>query len=593
MAIFNTRIQLKYDTLTNFTTNNPVLLAGEVALVNIPADSSTGMNEPALMMKVGDGTKNFNSLPWASALAGDVIPSLKGSNPTLPATSITGLEEFIQGEIQDTDTQYQIVKNGNMGFKLQSKPKSGGEWTDVNEITLTAPTYSLLTGDTNGTVKFGVTGSEKAVPVAGLKSAAYTESSAYDAAGAAAAVQTALIGTAQDASSANTINAAKKFATESIDTAIGTLNLNAVTAGTGQVIGQIAQTDGAVTAQVKTLTASDIPEIPQSKVTNLTTTLAGKQDTVSFDQEYNSTTNKAATVATVTGAVNAAKAELIGTSDDASNLNTINAAKNYADEKIAAQIGSVYKPAGSVAFASLPTPAANLVGNVYNVTDAFTADDEFVSGEVGESYPAGTNVVVIEESDNVFRFDVLSGAVDLTNYSTTEEMNQAISTSAASTLQSAKEFTTTSITNLNISQYAKTTEVTSAINQAKTDLIGTSTTGATSSTIKGAVDESKTYADGINTTLGGQISTLTGRVDTAESDITALEGLVGSTAVATQITNAINALDVTDTAVTGQFVTQVSETDGKIAVTRSSVDIAQLTQAGGETIIFNCGNSVL
>ena len=188
MATFNTRIMLKLDTFAKWTENNPVLLAGEVALVNIPADSSTGMNEPALMMKVGDGTKNFNSLPWASALAGDVIPSLKGSNPTLPATSITGLEEFIQGEIQDTDTQYQIVKNGNMGFKLQSKPKSGGEWTDVNEITLTAPTYSLLTGDTNGTVKFGVTGSEKAVPVAGLKSAAYTESSAYDAAGSAAAV---------------------------------------------------------------------------------------------------------------------------------------------------------------------------------------------------------------------------------------------------------------------------------------------------------------------------------------------------------------------------------------------------------------------
>ena len=172
-------------------------------------------------------------------------------------------------------------------------------------------------------------------------------------------------------------------------------------------------------------------------------------------------------------------------------------------------------------------------------------------------------------------------------------MNQAISTSAASTLQSAKEYTNEQITNLNIGQYAKTTEVTSAINQAKTDLIGTSTSGVTSTTIKGAVDESKTYADGINTTLGGQISALTGRVGTAESDITALEGLVGETAVATQITNAINALDVSDTAVAGQFLTQVTQTDGKIAVTRSSVDIAQLTQAGGETIIFNCGNSVL
>lgn len=532
MATFNTRIMLKLDTFAKWTENNPVLLAGEVALVNIPADSSTGMNEPALMMKVGDGTKNFNSLPWASALAGDVIPSLKGSNPTLPATSITGLEEFIQGEIQDTDTQYQIVKNGNMGFKLQSKPKSGGEWTDVNEITLTAPTYSLLTGDTNGTVKFGVTGSEKAVPVAGLKSAAYTESSAYDAAGSAAAVQTALIGTAQDPSSANTINAAKKFATEGIDTAIGTLNLNAVTAGTGQVIGQIAQTDGAVTAQVKTLTAEDIPQIPQSKVENLTTTLAGKQDTVSFDQEYNSTTNKAATVATVTGAVNAAKAELIGTSDDASNLNTINAAKKYASEQIAAQIGSVYKAAGSIAFADLPTPEKAIEGYVYNVTDAFTADTKFITSEQSKQYPAGTNVVVVEvpgveEAPPTYAYDVLTGMVDL-------------------------------------SDFATTTAMTSAIDAAKTELIGTGNTIA--STIKGAGDEAKAYTDTLNTAM--------------DTRVEALETAVGETPVATQITNAIGALDVADTAVAGQFVNQVVENDGKITVSRAALkatDIPNLT----------------
>lgn len=605
MATFNTRIMLKIDTFAQWTANNPVLLAGEVALVNIPADSSTGMNEPALMMKVGDGTKNFNSLPWASALAGDVIPSLKGSNPTLPATSITGLEEFIQGEIQDTDTQYQIVKNGNMGFKLQSKPKGGEVWTDVNEITLTAPTYSLLAGDTNGTVKFGVTGSETEVAVTGLKSAAYTESSAYDAAGSAAGVQTALIGTAQDASSANTINAAKKFATESIDTAIGTLNLNAVTAGTGQVIGQIAQTDGAVTAQVKTLTAEDIPQIPQSKVENLTTSLAGKQDTVSFDQEYNSTTNKAATVATVTGAVNAAKAELIGTPDDASNLNTINAAKKYASEQIAAQISSVYKPAGSVAFASLPTPAANLVGNVYNVTDAFTADDEFVAGEVGNEYPAGTNVVVIEESDNVFKFDALTGTVDLTNYSTTAQMNQAISTSASSTLQSAKDYTDSAINGLDVAITNVTTGNKVASIQQTDGKISVTTTAI----VAGDIPELPTSKiTGLDTTLSG-----------IDNDITALEGLVGDTAVATQISTAIGNLDVADSAVTNEFVTSVSQSDGLISIVRAqptvaninglqtaldtkanTADLATVATTGKiddltqtATVIFNCGNSVV
>ena len=43
----------------------------------------------------------------------------------------------------------------------------------------------MLEGATNGTVKFGVTGSEVEVKVHGLGSAAYTESSAYDPAGSA------------------------------------------------------------------------------------------------------------------------------------------------------------------------------------------------------------------------------------------------------------------------------------------------------------------------------------------------------------------------------------------------------------------------
>ena len=61
---------------------------------------------------------------------------------------------------------------------------------------------------------------------------------------------------------------------------------------------------------------------------------------------------------------------------------------------IDAAISSVYKPAGSVAFANLPTPGASYEGYVYNVTDAFTTDSRFVEGS-GKSYPAGTNVVVI------------------------------------------------------------------------------------------------------------------------------------------------------------------------------------------------------
>ena len=80
-------------------------------------------------------------------------------------------------------------------------------------------------------------------------------------------------------------------------------------------------------------------------------------------------------------------------------------------------ISSVYKAAGSIAYASLPTPAKAVEGNVYNVTDAFTTDSRFVEG-AGKSYPAGTNVVIINTSGTTYKFDVLTGMVDLSNYQT-------------------------------------------------------------------------------------------------------------------------------------------------------------------------------
>ena len=304
---FNTRISLKYDTYTNWTTNNPVLLAGEAAVCVVPADAGSGLNEPAILLKFGDGTSSFTELSWASATAADVIPSLKGNNPTLPATSITGLEDFIAGEIQDTNTTYQLVQNGNTSFKLQSKENASAPWVDVSTITVT---YTLTEGTANGTVAFNGTD----VAVHGLGSAAYTESSAYDTAGAAAGVQTALTGTAEDTASDLTLNGLKKYvdqevtgavadATSEAQDLINALDMSAVSAGTGQVIGSVSQTDGVVSATLKTLTASDIPTIEQAQVNGLTTALAGKQDTLVFNTAYNASTNKAATMTDVQNAV--------------------------------------------------------------------------------------------------------------------------------------------------------------------------------------------------------------------------------------------------------------------------------------------------
>lgn len=493
----NTRIQLKYDTYENWTTNNPVLLAGEVAVTTVQSAQAPVSQVPAILFKVGDGTNKFNALNWASAIAADVYPWAKASvKPTYQASEIEGLEDYISGQIEDTDTQYQIIASGTNGIQLQSRPKTGGAWTNVGSpITIT---YTLTTGTTNGTVSFN--GTE--VAVKGLGSAAYTESSAYDAAGTAAGVQTAVIGTSGDQSSAITIYGTRKYAAE-----------QATAAQTAATSAAKSYTDGQITQ---------------------------------------------------------AKTDLIGTGDATSTTikGAVVESKTYTDTQIAAKIGSVYKPAGSVAFEDLPTPAASLLGNVYNVTNAFTADAEFITSEQGTKYPAGTNVAVVEV-DSDYYYDALTGIVDLSSYTTKTWVNGQLQTQSE-------------------------------------NLIGNES-GVTADTIQGAVVEAKGYADGLNTAMDGRVE--------------ALETNVGGTPVATQIQTAIQALDKADSAVANQFVTSVSETNGVVAVTRARPQIADvqnlqstldnkvdtssladiattgnvndLIQTPGDWIVFNCGSSTV
>lgn len=137
----NVRISLKYDTYANWITNNPVLKAGEMALCTIPTEDTHGVSTelPAVLAKVGDGVSTYSTLPFLSAKAADVHSWAKAVNkPTYSASEITGLSDYISGEIQDTDTQYKIVKVSDYNYKLQSKTLNG-TWTDVEGSAIVIP----------------------------------------------------------------------------------------------------------------------------------------------------------------------------------------------------------------------------------------------------------------------------------------------------------------------------------------------------------------------------------------------------------------------------------------------------------------------
>ena len=94
----NTRIQLKYDTLTNWEASTFKLKAGEVAIVTLATtkDGTTAgdANQHPVLFKVGTGNHTFSELPYASALAADVYSWAKAANVILDGKTI----KFVDAE---------------------------------------------------------------------------------------------------------------------------------------------------------------------------------------------------------------------------------------------------------------------------------------------------------------------------------------------------------------------------------------------------------------------------------------------------------------------------------------------------------------
>ena len=207
--MINTRIQLKYDSFANWTDKNPLLKSGEVAIAYL-AESHTSTTPDnsthPVMFKVGPG--NFNSLPWASALAADVHAWAKKSEDDFK-TWVKGLVDVsdidlsayynkteVDGLLSTNSTNDQkytddaiaalnVTDTAVTGKYVSAVSEEGGK---INVVRADLPTYTLASGTANGTVAFN--GSD--VAVTGLGSAAYTDAKAYDAAGAADAVNSAL-----------------------------------------------------------------------------------------------------------------------------------------------------------------------------------------------------------------------------------------------------------------------------------------------------------------------------------------------------------------------------------------------------------------
>lgn len=193
--ILNTRILTRIDTLENWLKSSIILKKGEMAIATVPTGDTNGasLHLPATVIKVGDDVHTFAELPYLQAIAADVPAWSKAAVPAIPAENITGLSNYISAQIQDTDTQYNLVKDNDYTYKLMSKAKGAENFTtEVATLTIPNPTSDInalkaLVGDV-------AVATQISNAIAALKL-----SETYETKGAAAAVQTALLGDAAEA----------------------------------------------------------------------------------------------------------------------------------------------------------------------------------------------------------------------------------------------------------------------------------------------------------------------------------------------------------------------------------------------------------
>lgn len=233
--------------------------------------------------------------------------------------------------------------------------------------------------------------------------------------------------------------------TENIATAKG----EAITESNSYTDTEVAEAKTEAVTESKSYTDTEVADakteaVSEAKAYTDTTAATAKTEAVTAsnsytDTEVNEALNEAKSYADTAEADAVASAKTYtDTTAATAKTEAVSESKTYADEQVAAaktelqadinsKISSAYKVKGSKAFADLPALSESEEGNVYNLTEEFTTTADFVEGE-GKKYPAGTNIVCIEESEGEFKWDVLPGFIDTDSFvlsSSIEEVTES------------------------------------------------------------------------------------------------------------------------------------------------------------------------
>lgn len=637
---FNTRILLKYDTYENWSTNNPNLLKGEMAIAVIDVSNNTqthsGQTVPQLLVKVGNGLEGdagkYNSLPFVSGLAADVHSWAKAaSKPTYTINEINGAKEY--QTVKGTDEYTWILQARKAG--------SSDAWENVSTIDLAKISARIkavedrmttaegdidklegTVGDSSSGLVKDVADLKAAVGEGGSVAGAITNAingldstknqvagadglalgvvqengvitsisgsiaaETYDAYGSASAVE----GKLNDYKTTN--DAAVQAAQAAADKAQGDVDQEILDR-------QAAISDLKMTAAVEGTQEPGTVIKFIDKVNQENGIVSAELGELVFNSAYNAESNKAATMSDITNTLanlnGAMRFKGVKESVPADNSDYISGdviivkTKEYVfdgtnwielgDETTAGTL--ITGITGSSTSTADKTVTAHIQANgVVTLTYSDIAIEEGQVAGLTDKLTAMQGEIDAEETRAAAAENGLKGRLDTVQGTDT----------AKSMREVAQEVSTsglTSLTNANVQTLGQdeTALVVSqnsgavAVTKQKIQIVESQVTGLTD-----ALDLKATKAD---------LTLAENRIKVNEDAITKLNGadtVVDS--VANKIKTAIEGLDKADTAVEGQFVTSVSEENGVITVARGAVNVKDLEQTVDTYVVFDCGSS--
>lgn len=526
--ILNTRIKNRFDTLGEWQKEGVELLAGEIALVKVETqqiDPATGnvITVPAVLMKVGEavkdgdgnvtGHKSFSALPWVSALASDVYDWAKSQYAKdIPVSVVKG-----------TDT---TATSSTLGAWLKTVYDAGV--TNASNIaSVTATANTLAAGEsTTGSVAAKIKAAIDALDVSDTAVAGQFVTKVTEANGKITVTRAALAESDIPSLAASKI---KTGTSETLDTKLGNID---------QDIADLkARNNGHTDTQINTLITNKINALD-----------------VSAPSASGTATSFISSVSQTDGKISATKA----------NLPTANSSTAGIVKLGATGGAATYDAVNTLTGTTIPGLEGRIAANEGKLTDVSTTVGAAISTainalDVSEPSASGTSTSFIATAKQTDGKIVVTKKNLPTASSSTAGIAKLGATGGAATYDSI--FGTNGLS----ADVAKNASDIAAISTAiagGVHFVGSVTAAPTGTT---------TSVNG-HTIHAGDIVLYSGKeyICTGVSDSKPTWELLGDASRIGDLETKINNLDYSTTnavATTHKFASQVTQTDGKIAVT--------------------------